>query len=78
MVINSVCMSTCKDASDILSDDNFANVLQSNVKISHVNIMKPNNVYQVSYADSTLVDIQSRKRKQIYAEILEKSGTLTV
>ena len=42
MVINSVCMSTCEDAAYISSDNNFANVLQSNVNVSCVNIMKPN------------------------------------
>ena len=47
MDINYVCMSTCKDAADISSEDNFANVLQSNVNVSHANLMKPNNLSQV-------------------------------
>ena len=72
MVFNSVCMSTCEDAADILSDENFTNVLQSNVNAYHVNIMKPNNVSQVSYADFTLGNIQSWKRKQVDAENLAK------
>ena len=72
MVINYVCMSTCEDAADISSDDNFANVLQPNVNVSHVNIMKPNNVSQVSYADSTLGHIQSRERKKVDSETLAK------
>ena len=63
MVINSVYISTYEDAADILSDENFANVLQSNANISQVNIMKPNKVSQVLYADSTLRNIQSRKKK---------------
>ena len=72
MVINSVCMSTCEDAAEIFSEDKFADVLQSNVNISHVNIMKPNSMYQVSSADSTLGNIQSRKRKQVDAETLAR------
>ena len=31
MVINSVTVSTCLDAADVLSGENFGNVLQSNV-----------------------------------------------
>ena len=58
MVVKSVCMSTCEDDADILSDDNFSNVLQSNVNVSHINIMKTNNVSRLSYADSTLVNTQ--------------------
>ena len=42
--INSVCMSTCEDAADISSNGIFANDLQSNVNVSHVNVMKPNNL----------------------------------
>ena len=38
MVINSVCMTICDDAADILSQSNFANVLQSNANISNVNV----------------------------------------
>ena len=38
VVINSVCMSTYEDAADISYDNNFVHVLQSNVKIYHVNI----------------------------------------
>ena len=72
MVIKSVCMSTCEDAVDISSDENFANVLQSNVNVSHVNVMKHNNVSQVSYADFTLGNIQPRKRKQVDYETLSK------
>ena len=67
MVINSVCMSTREDAADISSDADFVNVLLSNFNVSHVNIIKPTNVFQVSYTDSTLGNIQSRKRKQVDA-----------
>ena len=72
MVMNSVCMSTCEDAEDISSDDNFENVLQSNVNVYHVNLIKPNNMSQVSYSDSTLGNIQSSKRKQIDYETIAK------
>ena len=65
-------MSTCEDTAEISSNDNFANVLQSNVNVSHVNVMKPNNVSQLSYADSTLSNIQSRKRKQFDSENIAK------
>ena len=34
--------------------------------------MKPNNVYRLSYTDSTLRNIQSRKRKKVDAETLAK------
>ena len=61
MFINSACMSICEDAADISFDDNFANALQSNVNVSHVNIMKPNHVYQVSYNDSTLINIKEEE-----------------
>ena len=53
MFINSVCMSTYEDAADTSSNDNFANFLQSNVNVYHVNVMKSNNVSQVSYDDYT-------------------------
>ena len=38
LVINSVCTSTCEDAADIASDDNFADVLLSNVHVSQMNV----------------------------------------
>ena len=72
MVINFVCMSTFEDAADILSDNNLANFIQSSVNISHVNIMKPKNVSQVSYVDYTLGNIQSRKRENVETETLAK------
>ena len=67
MFINSVCMSTCEDAVDISSNDNFANILQSNV-----NLIQSNKVYQVLYADYTLVNIQSGNRNQVDPETLFK------
>ena len=72
MVINYVYMSTCENAADISSDDKSANFIQSNVSVSHVKIMKPNNVSPVSYNDSALGNIQSIKRNQVDAETLAK------
>ena len=72
MVINSLCMSTCEGAADISSDKTFENILQSNVNVSHVNVMKPKSVYQVAYPDSTLGNIHSRNRKQVDPETLGK------
>ena len=42
MVVNLVCMSIYEDAADILSDDNFAAVIQHHVNISHVNMTHVN------------------------------------
>ena len=36
MIINSVTVSTCLDAADVLSDENYGNVLQANVNVLHV------------------------------------------
>ena len=47
MFIKYVCMSTCEDAADISSNDKFSNVLQSNVIVFYVNVMKPNSLFQV-------------------------------
>ena len=69
IVVNSVCMSTCEDAADILSDDNFAAVLQHHVNISHANMTHVNenthpNVPEVLYSN-TLGNIQSMDKKQV-------------
>jgi hypothetical protein len=40
MVINSVTMSTCADAINVMSADNFATALERNVNVSHVNVTK--------------------------------------
>ena len=41
MVINLVTMSTCADAVDIMSADNFATALERNVNVSHVKVTSP-------------------------------------
>ena len=72
MVINSVCMSTCEDAADISYNKNLTNFIQSNFNVSNVNVIKPNNVSQVAYSDSTLGHIQSRKRNQVDSKTFSK------
>ena len=66
-VVNLVCISTCVDTVYILSNNNFAAVLQANVNVSHINVSnvnepRPHNVSQVSHANS-LGNIQSMKKK---------------
>ena len=71
MVINSVTVSTCLDAADFLSDENFGNVPQSNVNVLHVKVF---NTHNLSCLDSvpSLDNIQSKKGKQVNSETLEK------
>ena len=44
MVINSVTVSTCLDATDVMSDENFGNVLQENFNVSHVKVLITHNL----------------------------------
>ena len=69
-------MSTCEDAADTLSNENFVNVLQSNVNVSNENVIKHKNMSQVSYTDYTLGGIQSRNRKQVEYETLAKGWNI--
>ena len=62
MFINSVTVSTCLDAVDMLSDEKFGNFLQSNVNISHVKILNTPNLSRLDSAPS-LDNIQSTKGK---------------
>ena len=71
MVINSVTVSTCIDAADVLSDENFGNVLQSNVNVSHVKVLITHNLSCLGSAP-ILGNIQSTKWKQVDSETLEK------
>ena len=75
MVINSVTFSTCIDAADVLSDENFGNVLQSNVNVSHVKVL---NTHNLSRLDSTpsLGNVQSTKSKQVNSETLYKRWSI--
>ena len=52
MVINSVTVSTCLDAADVLSDENFGNVLQSNFNVSHIKVFNTHNLSHLDYAPS--------------------------
>ena len=64
MVINSVTVSTCLDADDVLSDENFGNVLQANVNVSHVKVLITHNLSRLDSVPS-LGNIQSTKEKQV-------------
>ena len=71
MVINSVTVSTCLDAADVLSNENFGNVLQSNVNVSHVKVLNTHNLSCLDSAPS-LGNIQSTKGKQVNSQTLAK------
>ena len=71
MVINSVTVSTCLDAADVLSDDNFGNVLQSNVNVSHVKVLNTH-IFSHLYSAPRLGNVQSTKCKQVNYETLSK------
>ena len=44
MVNSSITVSTYPDAADVLSDENFGNVLQSNVNVSHFKVLNNHNL----------------------------------
>ena len=71
MVTNSVTISTCPDAADVLSDDDFGNVLQSNVNVSHVKVLNTHNLSRLDSAPS-LGNVQSIKGKQVNSETLSR------
>ena len=56
MVINQTTSSTCNDAVDFTADNNFANTLESNVKI------KISDNYN---SDTRYGNIQSKRSKQV-------------
>ena len=64
MVLNSVTVSTCLDAADVLSDENHGNVLQANVNVSHVKLLSTHNLSRLDSVPS-LGNIQSTKGKQV-------------
>ena len=74
MTINSVCLSTCVDAADIASDNNFAYVLYSNIYVSRVKVSKTINMSKVSYAETTVGvgNIKLLKKKQVVSATLAK------
>ena len=69
MVINSVTVSTCIDAADVLLDENFGNVLQSNINVSHVKVLITHNFSRLESGPS-LGNTQSTKGKQVNSETL--------
>ena len=71
MIVNSVTISTCPDAADVLSDENFGNFLQSNANVSHVKVLNTHNFSRLDSAPS-LVNVQSAKDKQVNSETLYK------
>ena len=71
MVINSVTVSTCLDSDDVLSDENFVNVLQSSFNVSHVKVLITHNLSRLDSAPS-LGNIQFTKGKQVNYETLAK------
>ena len=71
MVTKSVTISTCPDAADVLSDENFVNVLQSNVNVLHAKVL---NTHNLSRLDSAPIigNVQSTKGKQVNSETLSR------
>ena len=47
MVINQLTTSTCADAVDVMSSDNFAEALEAHVNVSNVRVMKPRATAQI-------------------------------
>ena len=71
MTINSVTTPTCADAADVLSHDNFANVLQSNVNVSHVQSQKCRTFSQLDTKPG-LGNVASKKGVKVDSETLSK------
>ena len=71
MTINSVTTSTCADAADVLSHDNFANVLQSNINAAHVQNQKCQTFSQLDSKPGR-GNVASKKGVKVDSEILSK------
>ena len=56
MIIDQVIVSTCTDATNFISDENFANMLLSNVTV---------NVPKISNSDTRYENIKTQKIKQV-------------
>ena len=52
MFINSVTVSICFDAADVLLDEKFGNFLQENVNVSHIKVFITHNFSCLDYAPS--------------------------
>ena len=75
MVINSVTVSTFHDAADVLSNENFGNVLQSNFNVSHVKFLYTHHLSRLDSVPS-LGNIQSTKGKQVNSKTLAKRWSI--
>ena len=71
MTINSVTTSTCDDAADLLSHANFANVLQANVNVSHIQSQKCRTFSQLETIPD-LGNVVSKKGVKVDSETLLK------
>ena len=71
MAINQLTTSTCADAVDVMSKDNFVEALESNVNVSHVRIDKPVKVARVSNTPA-FGHVKTTKGKMVDAETLAK------
>ena len=71
MVINSVTMSNCADAVDVLSSNNFTTALEHNVNVSHVNVKK---THMLSHVESqpNLGNVYLTRGKEVDSETLAK------
>ena len=69
--INSVTNSTCADAVDVLSADNFATALERNVNVSHVKVHKTHTVSRVE-STPNLGNVYSTRGKEVDSGTLSK------
>ena len=71
MTINSATISTCADAVDVLSSDNFTTALERNVNVSHVKVKKTHTVSCVE-SQPNLGIVYSTRGKEVDSETLAK------
>jgi hypothetical protein len=72
LTINSVTQSTNGNAADILSGDNFGELLQANVKKDYVQLTRPSKANTIAELDvsPSLGNVQSLKKKQVDSTLL--------
>ena len=63
VIINQESASTCTDAADFTSDENYANMILSNVTL---------NVSEISFSDNRYGNIKYKKKKQVDSEKLSE------
>ena len=71
MAINPMTTSTCMDAVNLDSSDNFGGTLDANVNVSHLRIVKPRVAGKLE-AEPRFGNIKSRRGKPVGAEVLAK------